>query len=85
MSSRKGPARITRSCELKVGATIEGLWAYWHRLQYDSTAVLWLVIAVVMLVLFARRPIEFRWLALTSAFAIPAEIILTFAYSQSFG
>jgi hypothetical protein len=41
--------------------------------------------SVVMIVVFARRPIEFRWLALIFAFALPAEIVLTFAYSQSFG
>jgi hypothetical protein len=47
--------------------------------------VLWIAIAALMLVLFARRPIELRRLGLTFAAAAVAQIIVTEAYIRSFG
>jgi hypothetical protein len=79
------PLRGLGGTALAAAFLAEGIWAYWHHLHYKSTAVLWLVIAAAMVALFARRPIEFRWLALTFALALPAEIILTATYTQSFG
>jgi hypothetical protein len=62
----------------------EGIWLYHHVLHYESTAVLWIVVGVV-LVVFSWRPVELRWLALTLPAGLVAEIVLGVVYRQSFG
>jgi hypothetical protein len=62
----------------------EGLWVYWHTLHYGTTALLWVVFAALMVGLFARRPLEFRWLALTFAAAVVGEAVVSAVYTQSF-
>jgi hypothetical protein len=63
----------------------EGIWVYWHTLHYDSTAVLWVVIALLLAGLLARRQLEYRWLALTFAAALIGEAVVSVVYTQSFG
>ena len=61
----------------------EGLWLYHHELHYESTAILWLAVAATLLVP-SWRPVEFRWLPLTLASGLVAEMIVSVAYRQSF-
>jgi Family of unknown function (DUF6518) len=84
---RHGDVRVRGLAATALGAAFlaEGIWAYWHRLHYESTAPLWIAIAFLMLGVFARRPIEFRWLALTFPAAALGEVVLSAAYTQSFG
>jgi hypothetical protein len=63
----------------------EGIWVYWHTLHYGTTAALWIAIALLLNLLLARRPIEFRWLGLTLAAALVGEVVVTGVYTQSFG
>ncbi len=58
-------------------------WPYHPVLHYESTAVLWLSVAIVLL-LFSRRAVELRWLAVTLPFGLLAEIALGIAYRQRF-
>jgi hypothetical protein len=84
---RGAPERLRGLGGTALGAVFlaEGLWVYWHTLHYESTVVLWLSIAVLMLALLARRAVELRWLPLTFAAALIGEFVLSAAYSQSFG
>ena len=61
----------------------EGLWLYHHELHYESTAVLWLSVAAVLLLL-SWRPREIRWFPLCLAIGLVAEMIVSLAYRQSF-
>jgi hypothetical protein len=63
----------------------EGLWVYLHQLHYDSTAVLWLLIAAALLLIAAPRPNELRWLALTLPIALLGEILVSVVYRHTFG
>jgi hypothetical protein len=63
----------------------EGLWVYRHQLHYNSTAALWLAIALALLIVAAPRPRELRWLALTFPAALIGEIAVSIVYRHSFG
>ena len=62
----------------------EGLWLYHHELHYESTAILWLAVAAALLLVLSWRPVEFRWLPLTLAAGLVAEMTVSVVYRQSF-
>ena len=52
--------------------------------HYESTAILWLAVAAALLLVLSWRPVEFRWLPLTLAAGLEAEMIVSVVYRQSF-
>jgi len=83
---RAGPSRLRGlgGTALPAAFLAEGLWVYHRELHYESTALLWFVIAAVLLVVMSWRPIQVRWLPLTFAGCLVAEMIVSVAYRQSF-
>lgn len=82
---RTGPRKLRGlgGTVLPAAFLAEGLWLYHHELHYESTAILWLAVGALLL-LVSWRPVELRWLPLTLAAGLAAEVIVSTAYRQSF-
>jgi hypothetical protein len=83
--------RTGRARERGIGATLlpaafiaEGLWVYLHELHYEATAVLWLLIGSALVLVLPRGFAERRWLAVTLAFGLAGEAIVSHVYRQAF-